>query len=360
MLGIYIHIPFCIRKCPYCDFYSLEYSDDLCDRYVDALCRAIKEQKKEKCDTIYFGGGTPNLLDIRHFEKILNTVFSTFDVDKNAEISLESNPALCSIEKLKAIRKLGFNRISIGVQSFCDNELKALGRLHNAQQAENAISDAAMAGFDNISADFMMCLPNQSSDILLKTLQKAAILPTTHISAYMLKIEENTPFSRQSLILPDEDFSAQLYLEAVDFLENNGFAQYEISNFAKKGYECRHNLKYWKREEYIGFGPAAHSFYSGKRFAVKRDLNAFLADPKQYFITDESCDEFEETLMLNLRLSSGFDTDSVKDDRIDTVLKKARLLEKYGLLCINNGIITLTKQGFLVSNSIISDLLYYE
>ncbi len=358
MLGIYIHIPFCIRKCPYCDFYSCQYTEDLCDEYVNALCNAIKSCKKEKCDTVYFGGGTPNLLNIKHFDKILNEIFNTFEVESNAEISLESNPKLCSVEKLKAIRKLGFNRISIGVQSFCDDELKLLGRLHDAKGAEKAIFDAALAGFENISTDFMICLPNQSSRKLFKTLEKIQNLPITHISAYMLKIEENTPFSQQNFILPDEDLSARLYLESAEFFEKNNFLQYEISNFAKKGFECRHNLKYWKREEYIGLGPAAHSFLHNRRFAQKRDLKEFLLNPTHFFVTDECCDEFEETLMLNLRLSTGFDTNKFCDKKIGDVLKKAENLEKYGLICVKNGVITLTKQGFLVSNSIICDLLY--
>lgn len=360
MLGIYIHIPFCIRKCPYCDFYSCQYTEDLCDRYVDALCSAIKVCKKEKCDTIYFGGGTPNLLNLGQFDKILNAIFQTFDVEKNAEISLESNPALCDIKKLKSIRKLGFNRISIGVQSFCDDELKLLGRLHNAQQAEKAIFDAKIADFENISADFMICLPHQSSEKLFKTMQKIQKLPISHISAYMLKIEENTPFSKQGLILPDEDLSARLYLESAEFFEKLAFSQYEISNFAKSGFECRHNLKYWQRQEYLGFGPAAHSFYNNKRFAQNRDLKQFLSNPANYYITDENCDEFEETLLLNLRLSSGFDVKKFQNSKIDGILKRAEVLQKYGLLNVENKVIKLTKQGFLVSNSIISSLFKSE
>ncbi len=358
MIGIYIHIPFCIRKCPYCDFYSQKFSKTLCDEYVDALFTAIKNSPNENVNSIYFGGGTPNLLDIHHFEKIFDAIESSFYIDKNAEISLESNPALCNIEKLKALRNCGFNRISIGLQSLCDDELEFLGRLHNAQQAKSAVFDAANAQFENISVDFMTCLPNQTSEKLLQTLQQAAKLPITHISSYMLKIEENTPFFKQNLTLPDDEEASQMYLDAANFLEENGFLQYEISNFAKKGFECRHNLKYWQCEEYLGFGPAAHSYYQGRRFAAERDLNAFLKNPQKVFVTDDSIDEFEEKLMLNLRLSSGFDTKGVDDERCDRVLKNAKNLSKHGLLDIKNGVITLTKQGFLVSNSIIVNLLY--
>lgn len=359
MTGVYIHVPFCVQKCPYCDFYSVKSDENLQRLYTDAICREILNYPKSiKCDTIYFGGGTPGILKPQHFEKILNTLNGHFDIDKNAEISLETNPAVIDKKGFLDLKKAGFNRVSIGVQSLNDDDLKFLGRLHDSKGAVNAICDAFDAGFDNISIDFMMCLPNQSTEKFLQNLEKTKNLPVNHISAYMLKIEENTPFAKQNLILPDEDLSAETYIKSAEYLESIGFEHYEISNFAKSGFECRHNLKYWQCEEYIGLGPAAHSFYKNKRYAKQRDLTDFLQDPYKTYITDENCNALEEKIMLNLRLKSGFDTNILDTKKQSAVLNRAEIFEKHGLMQIKNGIICLTKQGFLVSNSIISDIIY--
>ncbi len=359
MTGVYIHVPFCVQKCPYCDFYSVKSQDNLQQQYADAVCEEILSYPQNtKCDTIYFGGGTPGILKPQLFEKILNTLYNHFDIDRNAEISLETNPAVIDKKGFADLKSLGFNRVSIGVQSLNDDDLKLLGRLHDAKGAVNAVCDAYSAGFENISIDFMMCLPNQSAEKFINNLEKAKNLPIKHISAYMLKIEENTPFANQNLILPDDDLSAEIYIKSAEYLENIGFEHYEISNFAELGFECRHNLKYWQLEEYIGIGPAAHSFYQNKRYAKQKSLTDFLQNPCKTYFTDENCNALEEKIMLNLRLKSGFDTNILDDEKQKAVLNRADIFEKHGLMQVKNGIICLTKQGFLVSNSIISDIIY--
>lgn len=347
MRGLYIHVPFCLSKCPYCDFYSLCYSDELAKRYAEAVIRNLRRYD-EQFDTVYFGGGTPILLS-GYIGEILRAV----NIAPHAEITAEANPCLCTKEALAQLREAGVCRISIGVQSLCNNELAALGRRHTAAEAENAILLAKSSGFDNISADLMLAIPQQTESSLSDTIARLSALPISHVSAYLLKIEPNTPFGKNppSLSL-DEDGTAALYLSAVKRLAQAGFTQYEISNFAKAGRESRHNLKYWRRGEYLGIGPAAHSFYGGKRFAVPRDLAEFLKSDKQPIeFTDEAPDESEERVMLGLRLSEGIPEELWKP--LSGALK--RIPDNY--YCIKDGRLSLTAEGFLLSNEIIALLL---
>lgn len=347
MRGLYIHVPFCLSKCPYCDFYSRVYSGEQAAEYAAAVVRNLARYD-ERFDTVYFGGGTPILLH-EHFGEILGSV----NLADGAEITAEANPCLCSRENLRDLLSAGVNRISIGVQSLCDRELSALGRRHTAAEAEAAILAAKAEGFDNISADLMLATPKQNADSLRETIGRLTALPISHVSAYLLKIEPNTPFGKNPPELSlGEDETAELYLSAVEQLSAAGFAQYEISNFAKAGFESRHNLKYWRREEYLGIGPAAHSFYGGKRFAVPRDLAAFVAAKEQPTEpTDDSPDEFEERVMLGLRLSEGIPEELWKP--LSGGLK--RVPRNY--YRIINGRLSLTAEGFLLSNEIISLLL---
>lgn len=341
--GLYIHVPFCLTKCPYCDFYSVSYSRSAVREYAQAVMRNLSRYA-EPFDTVYFGGGTP-ILAAEYVGEILSCV----RLSGGAEVTVEANPCLCLPDTLSALKKGGVNRLSIGVQSLDGEELAALGRRHSAAQAENAVLAAESAGFDNISADIMLAVPRQTRASLSRTIARLAELPLTHISAYLLKIEPATPFGADPPETPDEDETAELYLHAVGELEAHGFAQYEISNFSKKGFESRHNLKYWRREEYLGIGAAAHSFYNEKRFAVPRDAAAFMAAPVQpAVLTDGAPDINEERIMLGLRLAEGIPQELWKPHE-----KQLRFIprEYYE---INDGRLSLTPRGFLLSNEIIA------
>lgn len=346
MTGLYIHIPFCRKKCPYCDFYSVGYREDSAERYANAVIRNLLFYDEEY-DTVYFGGGTPILLS-RHIPRIL----AECRVKSGAEITVECNPLEMDEETLKLLRGCGVNRLSVGIQSAVDEELAALGRTHTFEQARQAILTANKVGFYDISADIMIGTPGQTAETLTRTIGELGRLPLTHISAYMLKIEPNTVFGKKPPALPDEDETAELYLSAVRLLENERFTQYEVSNFARRGMTSRHNLKYWRCGEYLGIGAAAHSFYKGRRFAVPRDVRGFLAAEHQIEeITDASLNELEERIMLGLRLTEGIEKplwERVKD---------ALPLIPSEYCKIENDRLSLTPMGFLVSNEIIATLL---
>ncbi len=355
-VGLYIHVPFCLSKCPYCDFYSVKYDENTAKDYIKAVKQNISAYNGVRFDTVYFGGGTPVLL-WKEISGLLHDIGGM--IDNGAEITLEANPCCTDKDSLDGLYKSGVNRISFGSQSSDDNELKALGRKHNAAMGEKAVELAFNAGIRNISADIMLGIPKQTLNSLRKTVQRFTSLPLTHISAYMLKIEPGTPFAAQRLELPDEDGYADIYLETVNLLEQNGFKQYEISNFAKSGFECRHNLKYWRCEEYIGIGPAAHSYYNGKRYAVPRDLAGFISDTlQQTYITEQAPADLEEYIMLRLRLSEGVDINELQKL---FGIEKAAVLERLGelpphLYRRKGDIISLTPEGFLVSNAVIGIL----
>ncbi len=347
MAGLYIHVPFCRKKCPYCDFYSVGYREELAEEYAKAVIRNI-HYYNEEYDTVYFGGGTPILM-ARHILQIL----AECEIKSGAEITVECNPLEMDEETLKILHECGVNRLSVGVQSANDCELKALGRSHTFEQARLAILMADSIGFSDISADLMIAVPNQTAETLKRSVKSLAELPITHVSAYLLKIEPNTVFGKNPPEnLPSEDETAELYLSAVSLLENAGFKQYEISNFAKAKFQSRHNLKYWRREEYLGIGAAAHSFYKGRRFAVKRDIREFISSEHQLeIVTDENPNELEERIMLGLRLCEGIP---------ETLWRKVEnflpLIPK-NYYKIENGRLSLTPNGFLVSNEIIATLL---
>lgn len=345
-LGLYIHVPFCRKKCPYCDFYSVGYRDELAEQYADAVLRNLRYYN-ERYDTVYFGGGTPILL-ARHIPRILAEVHRTC----SAEVTVECNPLEMDVETLKILHARGVNRLSVGIQSAVDSELKSLGRAHNFEQAKQAVLTAKDVGFCDISADIMLGIPEQTQETLACTVSELGKLPLTHISAYLLKIEPNTAFGKKPPILPDEDETAELYLDVVRGLEKQRFIQYEISSFARKGMTSRHNLKYWRREEYLGIGAAAHSFYNGRRFAVGRDIREFIRSEHQTEeTTDDSPNETEEEIMLGLRLSEGI------EKPLWERVKSALPLIPKRYYTIENERLSLTAEGFLVSNEIISTLL---
>lgn len=362
-LGLYLHIPFCEKKCRYCDFYSSFLNEELLDSYTAALIKSIKEwggKLRRPISTVYFGGGTPSLLGER-VSPIMEAIKENFLLEEDAEITIELNPHSHSAENLKLFKSAGINRLSIGMQSGVDNELEALGRTHTFADTVSTVESARKVGFDNITLDLMLGLPNSSTATLKESLEKLLALSPEHISAYILKIEQNTVFGKQqeSLNLPDDDQTAEQYLLMCETLENAGYNHYEISNFSKKGFESRHNLKYWNCDEYLGLGPAAHSFLEGKRFYYPRDIKAFISGNEPVF--DSIGGEWEEYIMLRLRLKEGLNLATLKSRYGKTLsahtLHKIKLLEKNGLVTTNNNCVNLTNKGFLLSNAIISEIL---
>lgn len=344
---MYIHVPFCLRKCPYCDFYSVAGAEGLYREYVNAVVRNLGCYS-ETFDTVYFGGGTPSLIS-----GYIGEILSAVHIAPDAEITMECNPATMDGICFGMIKDSGVNRLSIGVQSLRDNELKRLGRLHSAAQAEDIILAAHGAGFENISADVMLGIPEQTADSLADTLERLAALPITHISAYMLTLEPATPFGKAPPAdMADDEQMAELYALCQRICGKNGFHQYEISNYCRSGSECRHNLKYWHDEEYLGIGPAAHSFYKGKRFAVPHDLEMFLRSHRQ--LTEDNDDDpgsYDERVMMGLRLSEGIEESLYKP--FEGALRL--IPEEYYTL--KDGRLALTAEGFPLYNYIVSLLL---
>lgn len=360
-IGLYIHIPFCDQKCPYCDFFSISDENEY-DRYTDNLIKIIDDySSKYKRDiaTIYFGGGTPSILKADRLAMILNTVKNKFHVLDDAEITLEVNP--CSSKDLDffKLRQAGFNRVSIGLQSALDSELKTLGRRHSSSDAKETVNSAQNAGIDNISLDLMICVPGQTKSSLTKSIEFCKDCNVTHVSSYILKFEKNTPFYKRKneLDVFSDDEQAKLYLHTVNELESHGYYQYEISNFSKEGFEGKHNLKYWRDEEYLGLGPSAHSYIDGKRFYYNRDINDFYSN---IIVFDDNGGDIYEYIMLALRLKEGLNLKSLFNRYNYTVsesfLKRVNKLVDEGLVTFNNETVSLTKEGFLVSNMIINYL----
>ncbi len=363
-LGLYLHIPFCQKKCRYCDFYSAFCSNELIDEYTKALIKSIKQWggnfKNRPIDTIYLGGGTPSLLAHR-LEGVIGSVKENFNVQKNTEITLELNPSGDIETLLNYAKRSGVNRLSLGAQSASDEELLTLGRTHTALDTEKTVMKARELGFSNISLDLMIGLPDSNLETLKKNLDFVIKSDPEHISAYILKIEENTPFYKQknSLNLPSDENIAEQYLFMCEYLENVGYNHYEISNFSKIGYESRHNLKYWQGIDYLGIGPAAHSALDGKRFYYPRDLRGFIKGNSP--INDGKSGGKEEYIMLSLRLSSGIDFEKYKslfgENFPQKAIDKAKTLEKHNLLKVTDKNIYLTNNGMLLSNGIITEIL---
>lgn len=339
--GLYYHIPFCRSKCPYCDFYSVKYDEALAEKYVSRLL-AEAEKYSGEFDTVYFGGGTPSIIDSRLITKIIEKSRLCFDIDKNAEITVECNPSKNLERDFEEYARHGVNRISLGMQSAVDSERFALGRRAGQAEVAKAVSDAKKAGITNISLDLMLATPKQTLQSLDESFEFIDKIQVTHISAYMLKLEENTPFYKMQsrLALPNEDTATQMYLKTVDSLKSLGFNQYEISNFSKSGYESRHNLKYWELDEYLGIGASAHSLWQGERFFYDKDFNIL----KESRLSPE-----KERVMLGLRLNRGIDKNLVSAD--------CSAFISGGFMEQNGSKIALTPSGMLVSNYIISRLI---
>lgn len=371
MPGIYIHVPFCASKCPYCDFYSVAdmgriaaYLDAVTDelrtlRRVDPLADGLKERD---ISTVYFGGGTPSYVGAENLSRLLLAVKDNFTVAPGAEITAECNPSSSLAPGFfETLAAAGFNRVSLGMQSAVDAERKKLGRRATAADVETAVKACQSAGITDISLDIMLGVPEQTESSLLSSLDFALSLGVTHLSAYLLSIEEGTFFDkkRDALNLPEEDAVCDMYLSLCEYLKNNGFRHYEISNFCLPGHEARHNTAYWRDEEYLGVGPAAHSYLNGRRFYFPRDLDAFIKGASP--VDDGPGGGWEESLMLALRLDTGISLRDIQEKYgVAPSPSLPAILQQYqsaGLLTFDGDRIALTDKGFLVSNSLIGELI---
>lgn len=367
MKGLYIHIPFCARKCEYCDFVSYPGMESRIDSYIEALGAEAVRYGCAHVDTVFIGGGTPSILSAAQIKKLCSIIRGNFSISKDAEWTAEVNPGTVTGEKISAMLDGGINRISVGVQSFNDKELRAVGRIHSAETAYNTVIDLEKSGFSNISIDLMASLPYQTAKSFSESLSTAVSLPLKHISVYSLIIEDGTPIKKKYeegiYTEPDEDTDRQLYSYTRSFLENSGFYRYEISNYAKPGYESKHNMLYWNCEEYIGLGVAAHSYIDGVRYSngseLERYISGICADGERERLSKS--DMMGEFMMLGLRKVHGVSADEFfrrfgcrLENIFETQLKKhvsAGLLEYDGTRC------RLTERGLDLANTVMCDFI---
>ncbi|MBP5236186.1 MAG: radical SAM family heme chaperone HemW [Clostridia bacterium] len=372
-LGIYVHFPFCVRKCSYCDFYSASPVPGLTDRYIEILRKHAEMLSRKtdgySADTVFFGGGTPTLAGGDGIKRVTEILCSNFNIEKGAEFTVEANPGTVDRNMLSDIRSAGVNRISFGLQSSVESELRVLGRIHSYEDFLRSYHSARDAGFDNINVDIMYAVPGQTAGSFASTLERVTRLCPEHISCYALKLEKGTRLEseRDRYVFPDEDSEFSMYLSAAERLGSAGYRHYEISNYALEGKECRHNLRYWDCREYIGLGPSAHSFFMGTRYG-------YVADTDQYMNSvsagEEPFSEYEtvtehglesEYVMLRLRLGDGISDDeflgrfgygfgSKYEDRIKRFIDA-------GMMKTVSGRYFLTDEGMYISNYIISELI---
>ena len=375
-LSLYIHIPFCAKKCLYCDFPSWQGCESYFEDYTESLLNEIKNGERIYSDydisTIFIGGGTPTVLSPKLLGKITDAVLERYNVESNAEITSEANPGTVDGYKLKEMKAMGINRLSFGVQAWQNNILKALGRIHDRETFLKNLDEAKNAGFENINCDLMFSLPNQTFKDWMETLENFSKLDIQHISAYSLIVEDGTPFKKMQeegrLLLPDEETDRKMYSAANEILAKNGFERYEISNFAKNGFESRHNITYWETRPYIGFGLGSHSYFQAERYNNTYDLKEYIAangDAKKLrenkeILTDK--EKEEEFMFMGLRMKKGISTDefsrrfgrdiySVYGEKIEELLDE-KLIEK------KEHRIMLTERGTDVSNIVFERFIF--
>lgn len=374
-LGLYVHIPFCERKCNYCDFYSVSKSDIVEKQYIKALLEEIKSYKNISkdyvVDSIFIGGGTPSYLNHENIGLILDEIKNIFILSDDIEVTMEANPNSITLSKVLNYKEYGINRMSVGVQSLDKDILKIIGRLHNSEEALEAIDTIKKAGINNINVDIMFNIPGQSLNSIKSTLKQVIDKGIEHISFYSLKLEEGTPMYKMEesgiIKMVDDDIERNMYYEGRELMENNGYYQYEISNFSKPGYECRHNIKYWTGGEYIGFGPFAHSCFKDNRFNNISDIKRYcenMNEANKYRHLNEVLDKESkmfEYIMLRLRMNSGFIIEDFNGEfNIDFMKKYKNQIDsllKYQLIDIDNGKVKLTKKGMDVSNYVFEEFL---
>ncbi|WP_099203171.1 radical SAM family heme chaperone HemW [Miniphocaeibacter massiliensis] len=373
-IGLYIHIPFCKSKCLYCDFTTMPYQDKRIDEYFKLLLTEIEmyKNKLEDCiiDTIYIGGGTPSYVDSKYIVEVNNIICKYFNISKDLEYTIEINPGTISYDKINDYKRIGINRTSIGVQSFNDDLLKSLGRSHNTNIVFNDLSMLRKAGFKNISFDLMMGLPNQTIDDIFYDIKNINILNPEHISWYSLIIEENTRFHKlckeDKLSLPDEEKDREIYSVIISELEKFNLVQYEISNFSKKGYESKHNLKYWNVKEYLGIGIGASGYLEWHRYTNVNKYNEYKnlihkgEKPLSNIEKLNTKDKIFEKIIMNMRLTKGVNINELKETfGYDIIKLNKNILENYmklGFIEIINGNILFTQSGFNISNKFFVDI----
>ncbi|MBO4370522.1 MAG: radical SAM family heme chaperone HemW [Paludibacteraceae bacterium] len=365
MAGIYLHIPFCPSRCSYCDFYSTTSLDKRHD-YVQALVVEMKLRKNElanqQISTVYFGGGSPSTLDTESFQKLFDSLYNHFDIATNAEITVEANPDDLNKKRLEDWKSLPVNRLSVGIQSFNDEELRLLNRRHTAQTAIDCIHQARQSGFDNISIDLMYGLPIQTMETWISSIEEALRLQTQHISGYHLSYEPGTKMYRLRHKAVDEELSEKMFMELRHRLQQAGYYQYEISNYALPGRESKHNSAYWNGTPYLGLGAAAHSFDGNTRSwnvaSIDRYIEALGRGDRLFEyeqLTDT--DRYNERVMLSLRTAKGIDFQIFNKQKQTELAAKADKYVQNGLLCYKNNFLVLTEKGIFVSDSIIRDLM---
>ena len=371
-IGIYVHIPFCKQKCYYCDFVSFSKNEDKIEKYIEALKKEIKEESKkidkEKyiIDTIYIGGGTPSYIDERYISEIVYEIRENYDIERQTEITIEVNPGTVNEEKLKEYNKIGINRLSIGLQSTNNELLKQIGRIHNYEDLINTYNLARKVGFENINVDLMLGLPNQTLTDIEDSLEKVINLKPEHISFYSLIIEENTLIEKMinkgDLILPSEELERNMYWKAKNILEENNYIHYEISNFAKEGYESKHNLNCWNQKQYLGFGVAAHSYFENKRYCNTNSIEEYCRNIEENNInknrdiceiqTEEEMKK--EYMLLGLRKIEGIDIQEFKNKFVENPIylfrKELEKLVNEDLIEIDLNQIKLTSKGLDFAN----------
>ena len=369
-LALYLHIPFCAAKCAYCDFASYPGREDVWQRYTDALADELQSWKSVlagyEVRTVFFGGGTPSLLPAERIVRLMDGIRDCAVVCPDVEITLEANPGTLTEEKLRLYREAGINRLSLGAQAMDDRLLRALGRIHTVRQVAEAVSLARRAGFDNLSLDLMYGLPEQTMGDWKRTLDAAAALEPEHLSAYSLIVEEGTPLAQRAergeISVPDDDLATDMQHEAVERLAGHGYARYEISNYAKADRECRHNIVYWERGEYLGLGCAAHSLMQGQRFENPRSLEEYFSGArKQSIVSLTRENAMEEMLMLSTRMCRGMDLAQYEqlfgvnfEQKHEHTLRR---LEGYGLVERSEGFLRLTQRGLEVQSAVVVALL---
>ncbi len=367
MYGLYIHIPFCYKKCSYCDFVSFGGRQDLLPPYLHALKQEAKKIKGTDIDTVFIGGGTPSLMDTAQIEDLCTFLHKNFNIKTDAEFTMEANPQSLTFDKVIAAKNGGVNRFSVGAQSLSDSVLNYLGRSHTLKQFEDAIENIKKANIKNFNLDLIFALPNQTLEMWRKTLNKAVNYGSTHISCYSLIVDENTPlgasYKRGEISLPDEETERQMYKAINDVLAKNGIYQYEVSNYAKKGYECKHNIKYWQANEYIGLGCAAHSYFNGVRYNNTLNLNDYI-NQNDIVINKEILtkkDMQEEFVFLGLRMNTGIDLSEYKKrfniDFISEHKKAIQKLKQLNLIDFNEINLFLTEKGMDLCDSVVLELI---
>lgn len=370
-ISLYIHIPFCTRKCNYCNFYSISYDAKLPGNYIHSLTKEISQYKNKNyaLSSIYIGGGTPSLLSFPLLFTLFSAINDTFFISSNAEVTIEANPASITKDISHNWKILGINRVSIGVQSFDDTELNILGRLHSSKDIQTAVEHVKIHCTENISIDLMYGIPGQTHETWMKSLQRAVLLEPKHISTYCLSLEEGTPLfdAKDTYSFPAEELQKEMYYTMLSFLENADFHQYEISNFSKEGYKSGHNISYWKGKEYIGCGPAAHSFYDMTRRDNISDVQRYISNlHNQQSVCKSSKiisrrEYISDMIFLGLRMTKGVPLSYLKKEHgFDVITEYSDTINKFsklGYLTVDNDYLKLTKKAFFVSDEILSEFV---